>query len=459
MNTFKFDQMLQKDGWKENICITVDEYGKITAISSDVSIRNSIEHVKGYCLPGFQNAHSHAFQYAMAGLAEVHPDRSKSDDFWSWRETMYSIALSINPDQLEAIATMLYAEMLRHGYTSVAEFHYLHHNKSGNHFENKSEMGERLLAAAQTAGIKITLIPVFYQRGGFGKNIQTEQRRFVSNDLDEYLTLLEAYEYSVARYHSAKLAHGFHSLRAIDKVSIPAFFEQNKRNLPFHLHISEQLKEVEECQAYLGKRPVEWLLQNAPLDERFHLVHATHLTKEETNGIAKSGAHVVLCPSTEGNLGDGIFPLKPYQEAGGKWSIGTDSHIGLSPLEELRILDYSQRLTTHRRDQFVSDTNGDSGHFGYDMALVSGRAAVGTPSSNYFEVGKSLDAVVIDANNPLMITSQKANVLSTLVYSGDSSFLLGTIVNGGWKVKNQRHFTNESNVSRFRKAICELRIR
>ena len=459
MKAFKFEMVLENKGWTKDIFVSMDEAGIITSMSAERPSDISVEEVKGFSLPGFQNAHSHAFQYAMAGLAEVHPDPSKADDFWSWRDTMYKIALSIDPDQLEAIASMLYAEMLRHGYTHVAEFHYLHHDKSGNHFENRSEMGERLLSAAERTGINITLVPMFYQKGGFGKKPAAQQRRFISNSLDEYLELLEASSSSVNKFGTARLGHGFHSLRAVNEESIRLFFDQLKNGLPFHIHISEQLKEVDECVAYYGKRPVEWLLENMPVDKRFHLVHATHLTKAETIEIANSQAQVVLCPSTEGNLGDGIFPLKKFQDAGGKWSIGTDSHIGLSPMEELRILDYGQRLTSHRRDQFVDTTNGNSGHFGFEMSLMAGRAAMGTPTEQYFKVGDSFDAVLLDATNPLISTSRPENLLSTLIYSGDASFLLGTISNGTWRVQNGRHVNHEEISTDFKKTISKIGIR
>ena len=460
MKAFKFERFLENNGWNKDIFLSTDESGIITNISSDRPSDTHVEKVNGFCLPGFQNAHSHAFQYAMSGLAEIHSDPSKADDFWSWRNTMYKIALSIDPDQLEAIASMLYTEMLRHGYTHVAEFHYLHHDKSGNHFENKSEMGERLLSAAQQAGINITLVPMFYQKGGFGKDPEPQQRRFISNSLDEYLELLEASSLSVDKYITANLGHGFHSLRAVSEESTRLFFDQKKPDIPFHIHISEQLKEVDECTAHYKKRPVEWLLDNAPVDEGFHLVHATHLTSAETLGIAKSQAQVVLCPSTEGNLGDGIFPLKEFQEAGGQWSIGTDSHIGLSPMEELRILDYGQRLISHRRDQFIDSRNGNSGHFGFEMALKAGRAAMSKYSTEkYFKVGNSFDAVVLDATHPLIGTNKPENILSTLIYAGDPSFFLGTISNGKWIVQNGKHVNQEEISANFRKKISTIGIR
>ena len=458
MKTFYCEFLLQENGWLAHQFVTVDGHGKITKIS-DRSDEDNVEKVSGYCIPGFQNAHSHAFQYAMAGLAEIHPDRSKTDDFWTWRDTMYRIALSMDPDQLEAVATMLYAEMLRHGYTSVAEFHYVHHDKSGKAYSNLSELGERLISAAKNAGINITLVPMFYQKGGFEKEPSEAQRRFISKSLEDYQKLFEASLKSTSNYVGASLGSGIHSLRAVQSSDIKRFFDWSPNDRPFHIHIAEQLLEVKDCVNYWGQRPVEWLLANTPVDARFHLVHATHLTEEETMGIAKCGAYVVLCPSTEGNLGDGIFPLADFQKSGGKWSIGTDSHIGISPMEELRILDYGQRLITHRRDQFVTKENGDSGFNGFDMALKSGRAAMGNDSKLYFEVGSYFDAVIINSNNPLIATSKPENVMSTFIYAGDPTFLKGTIVRGDWKVVDQIHTSNDTITSNFVMAVKALGIR
>jgi formimidoylglutamate deiminase len=229
--------------------------------------------------------------------------------------------------------------------------------------------------------------------------------------------------------------------------------------MPFHIHIAEQLKEIEDAQAYLKKRPVEWLLDNANVDDHYHLVHATHLTNDEVSGIAKSGAHVVLCPSTEGNLGDGIFPLKAYQKLGGKWSIGTDSHIGLNPLEELRILDYGQRLTSHQRNTFIDSNEQDSGSYAIRKTLSSGREAMGNSNQKYFEIGQPFDAVVYDGNTPLISTCTINNLLSTIVYASDSSWVIGTIVDGQWIVRNQIHQHQESIVNQFTKTMKTLKVR
>lgn len=456
---WKFDGLLLNEGWVCPCYVTTDEQGIIEAIADkNTTNARDLEVVAGYAIPGFQNAHSHAFQYAMSGLAEIHPDPTSADDFWSWRETMYNLALTMDPDQFEHIATMLYAEMLSHGYTHVAEFHYVHHHKDGQRYDHLAEMGTRLIAAAQRAGIGITLIPIFYQKGGFGQAPVAKQRRFISATAQGYLELLSASEQASKNYSKANVGLGIHSLRAVDQSAIKEVLAEAK-NLPIHIHIAEQLKEVEDCLAYYHQRPVEWLLNTFDVQANFHLVHATHLNENEVSGIAQSGAHVVLCPSTEGNLGDGLFPLGAFQQQGGQWSIGTDSHIGLNPLEELRILDYGQRLTTHRRNQFVSDTKGDAGLFGLDMAWKAGRKAMGNQEEAYFAVGQPLDAVVIDTQTPHIATASPQHILSTLVYSGDRRVFRGTLVHAKWKVKEGRHESFEEILSQYKQTLAQLKIR
>ena len=452
MKTFQFRGILTNNGWLRNATIKTDDKGLIT---DDLAI-DSETFLNVWALPGFQNAHSHAFQYAMAGLAERHSTEQTPDDFWSWREAMYALALSISPDNLEAIAKMLYAEMLRHGYTHVAEFHYVHHQKNGQAFDNLSEMGERLVKAAKSVGIGITLVPIFYQKGGFGKDPVDGQKRFISPDLDSYLKLVEASEKSCGYYERANCALGIHSMRGVEPAIIAELAKNGPQNLPFHIHVSEQLKEIEDSIAYLGKRPVEWMLDNIEMNDRFHLVHATHLTNEETIGLAKSEANVVLCPSTEGNLGDGIFSLRAYQEAGGAWSIGTDSHIGINPLEELRILDYGQRLISHKRNTFYSRDQGDSGLFALEKATVAGRKAMNNFNAEYFKVGEPLDAALIANDHPLIESCSTVNLTSTILYSADAKMQYGTISKGNLVVQEGNHFNFEHLKSDFVNTIKEL---
>ena len=257
-------------------------------------------------------------------------------------------------------------------------------------------------------------------------------------------------------YYHANSAIGLHSLRGVDPHLVAKIAKNGAQNLPFHIHISEQLKEVEDSIAHLGKRPVEWLIENVTLSDRFHLVHATHLTDSETDGLASSGANVVLCHSTEGNLGDGIFPLRRFQEKGGKWSIGTDSHIGLNPFEELRILDYGQRLISHKRNTFYSPKQGDSGLYAYKQALIAGRKAMNNFTTSYFEVGDYFNAVLMDADSPLIACSSLANLPSTILFSTDCSMQYGTIANGKLVVKEGKHILEGEIKSTFVSRIKAL---
>lgn len=426
MKHFQFTGVWTCQDWTTPAYVSVNDAGLITHLSSQPpAAAIAIEHIHGLVLPGFQNAHSHAFQFAMAGLAEQHAPNT-ADDFWSWREAMYQCALRFSPDEMEEVATQAYTEMLRNGYTHVAEFHYLHHDPTGKPYDNLAEMGERLVAAAKNAGIKITLIPVFYQQGGFGKDPQPRQRRFISATVDEYFQLLDDSAHAISYYEHASLGFSVHSLRAVKPEDIIKTFQHGPKSIPFHLHAAEQLQEVSDCVDFLKQRPVEWLLNNLPLDSRFHLVHGTHLNDEEVKRLAHSGAHVVLCPGTEGNLGDGIFRLREFAAAGGVWSIGTDSHISLNPLEDLRWLDYAQRLTTHQRNTFP-----DGAMTLINTTQQAGKKAMGINSVG-LRVGEPLDAVVYNSRATRLQQVQPQQWLPTIVYTMDASQRVGTLVNGVW---------------------------
>ncbi len=453
MKAYQFRGILQKNRWILNPIVCLNDDGTIHSIVE--SGVDDVEKIDGWAVPGFQNAHSHAFQYAMAGLAEYHSSNQKADDFWSWREAMYELALNISPEELFSIAQMLYAEMLRHGYTQVAEFHYVHHDKNGEHYENRSLMGETLIAAAKAVGIKITLVPIFYQKGGFGKAPNERQKRFISPTVDEYLELLEASSSSCKNYQHANIALGIHSLRGVDPKSVLEVINQGPKDIPVHIHISEQLKEIEDCVEYLHKRPVEWMLDKVELSERFNFVHATHLNFTEAVRLAGSKTNVVLCPSTEGNLGDGIFPLRTFQSFGGNWSIGTDSHIGLNPMEELRILDYGQRLITHKRNTFIGDGVEDSGMFAFSKITSAGRKAMNNYQTEFFAVGQSFDACVFDANNPLLNGVHSKHLASSILYTSDVSSVKCTIVNG--EIVNNS-INRELIQEEFNKTIKKYRI-
>lgn len=448
---FQFKALLQKTGWVDAACVEVDHRGMIQRISQTPENTSlAVESVNGFALPGFQNAHSHAFQYAMAGMAERH-EADAMDDFWSWRQAMYGCALTLNPEQLQAVATMLYIEMLKRGYTHVAEFQYLHNDKNGRPYDERAEMSASLIAAAAVAGIRITLIPVFYERGGFGKEPDAAQRRFCFQNVDEYFKLLEDCRGLVKNFSSAHLGFGVHSLRAATTEDILRIVKEGPAEIPFHMHAAEQLKEVNDSLAFLKQRPVEWLLNHIPLSDRFHLIHCTHLTDEEVVGLARSHAHIVLCPGTEANLGDGIFRLTDFARQSDHWCIGTDSHISLNPLEDLRWLDYTQRLTTHKRNTFP-----DGASKMMNSTFFSGKKAMGLSADDYFEVGKPLDAVVYNGDTPLLNAAGEENLLPALVYTGDASAVTATLVDGHWIVQDLHHAGEEEARKDFSVALKKI---
>ncbi|TAE06821.1 MAG: formimidoylglutamate deiminase [Bacteroidetes bacterium] len=464
MKFFRFESLYQREGWLAPAYIGITPTGTVAYMNTKPPTgvaENMIEKIAGHALAGFVNAHSHAFQYAMAGLAEHHPAEAQADTFWSWREKMYEIALKISPEALEAIATQLYAEMLRHGYTHVAEFHYLHHDTDGNPYKQVGEMSHHLLKAADKAGIRITLLPVWYAQGGFGQEPTEKQRRFINQSLEDYLQLWHHVHKLASRFAQADVGFCVHSLRAVNQEQLQQLailHEQEYPHLPFHIHIAEQEKEVEDCLKHYGKRPVEFLASAVKLSPAYQLVHATHLSPTEVAIIAKSGAQVVICPSTEGNLGDGFFALQDFEQKGGHWTIGTDSHVSLNPFEELRWLDYGQRLRTHLRKIFTHGKEADSAKLAYEQAIFSGRRAVGrTDLRNFFEVGKPFDALIIRDDVPLLAQTAPTYRLATILYSGDASWNLGTWVQGHWQTLEQQHKHKVSILAQFREATTELR--
>ncbi len=335
-------------GWAADVRIDIDADGTIASITPDSPHREA-RTLNGPVIAGMPNVHSHAFQRAFAGRAER--GETGSENFWTWRRAMYDLAARITPDDLEAIAAHVYVEMLEAGYTAVGEFHYLHHGVDGRPYSRRSEMGQRLLAAADEASIGITLLPVLYRWSGFGKAPPAaEQARFV-NDVGAFVELFDELA-PWCRTADRRLGIAPHSLRAVAGDDLRAVLDAvNERDpeAPIHLHVAEQTAEVEAALDVLGTRPVEWLTEHLPLSRRWCLVHATHMTAAEIDALAPSGAVVGLCPTTEGNLGDGIFPLAAWLDAGGATAIGSDSHVGIDVGEELRWLEYGQRLRGRRR--------------------------------------------------------------------------------------------------------------
>ena len=454
------ESLLTKSGWIKQAYVLLDAKGVIQEIGSGVPSHIAQagplkETIRGFVIPGFQNAHSHAFQYAMTGIAEHLPQTASKDDFWTWREAMYSLALRLDPDEMEAIATMLYAEMLRHGITAVTEFHYLHHDTNGSPYNNLAELGSRILAAAKTTGIHVTLVPVMYEQGGFGRSLTKGQTRFNTFGLSGYGKLLDATHAAARGLDDVIVGKGIHSLRAVSTEDTLQLLSESAEG-PIHLHIAEQTKEVDDCVAYLKKRPVEWLLNHLSVDHRYHLVHATHMTSGEAHALGQSKATVVLCPSTEGNLGDGIFRLHDYRSAGGGCAIGTDSQIGLSPFEELRWLDYVQRLTAEKRNVVCQNGGEDSGTLLLTEAWNHGRSAMGLSHDDFFAIGQPFDAVVIDPEHPTMLGKPPARRIGALIYGGDPTTLIGTIRRGQWLVKDGKHRHKDTIKKNYAKAVQTL---
>jgi formimidoylglutamate deiminase len=294
---------------------------------------------------------------------------------------------------------------------------------------------------------------VFYQKGGFGKDAQPRQRRFIFKNVDDYFSLVDAASSSASNITTATIGYGVHSLRAVGDKDVIEISKRAPKELPFHLHAAEQLKEVDDCLAHLNQRPVEWLLNNLELSDRFNIVHCTHLNDDEVKRLARTGANVVLCPGTEGNLGDGIFRFTEYTRAGGNWCIGTDSHISLNPLEDLRWLDYAQRLTTHRRNTF-----NDGGEYMIGAAYRSGQRAMGFDKGNFFAKGKPLDGVVYNCNSRLLSELSPSYSLSRILYTGDSSLVLGTLVNGKWITKEGYHHEEEKVSGQFKQTLKSITI-
>ena len=385
-------QALLTGGWANNVRIRI-EGGRIATVENAEAAPGDERH--DTIVAGMPNLHSHAFQRGMAGLAETRGPGS--DSFWSWRNVMYRFALSMTPDDVEAVAAQLYVEMLEAGFTRVGEFHYLHHDKDGRHYGDIAEMAARIAAAASTTGIALTLLPVFYAHAGFGGTAPGEgQRRFI-NDRDSYAALLER-----CRALTDAMPHGVtgvapHSLRAVTPEELAAVVTM-AGDKPIHIHIAEQVKEVEDSIAWSGRRPVEWLLDNQPVDTRWCFIHATHMTAAETRGMAKAGAIAGLCPVTEANLGDGTFPAPDFLADGGRYGVGSDSNVLIGLPDELRQLEYSQRLF-HRARNVLAAPGGSTGRALFDGALAGGAAALGAASG--IAAGSAADFVSVKARHGL----------------------------------------------------------
>lgn len=442
------EQALLPDSWHANTRIVIAG-GRIATVEPDSSPQTGDER-HAILVPGMPNLHSHAFQRGMAGLAELRGP--SADSFWSWREVMYRFALSMTPDQVEAVAAQLYVEMLEAGFSRVGEFHYLHHDRDGQPYANVAEMAERIAAAAADTGIGLTLLPVFYAHSAFGGAAPNEgQRRFI-NDVNRFARLVEKCRESVRALNQGVVGVAPHSLRAVTPHELEHIATMAPDG-PIHIHVAEQVKEVEDCLAWSGARPVEWVLANATVDRRWCLIHATHMTETETIAMAKSGAVAGLCPITEANLGDGTFAAPLFLQHGGRFGVGSDSNVLIGLPDELRQLEYSQRLA-HRARNVLAVADGSTGRALFDAALDGGSAALAAGPPR-IAAGGSADFVSLDGNHPSLAAKTGDAVLDAWIFAN------GTKVDCVWVhgkklVSDGGHVRRDAIAGRFRKVMTEL---
>ena len=468
----RFEAILLGDAWQRDVRLEVDAAGRIAALRPD-SPDSGCEQVRGWTVPGVPNLHSHAYQRALAGMAEA----GGAESFWRWRDVMYRVAAGAGPEEVEAVALQLYIELLKAGFTCVGEFHYLHHPRGGGRYADPAEMSRRIVRAAKQAGMGLVHMPVVYETAGMrGEPLTGSQRRF-RLDLDEAMRIREALGES-RRSSELRLGLALHSVRAVR----PETFRRIRDDpvaagSPMHTHVAEQEREVRECLARRRARPVEWLLDHAPVDESWCLVHATHITRAEAEAVAFRGAVVGLCPTTEANLGDGLFPLGSFVRCGGRFGIGTDSHVGRSPVEELRILEYGQRLALQTRSVprpepeegapggGPAGAGGDLTGEGGDLAGAGGRLlaqawtngcrALGWEAGTV-AVGRRADLVVLDAEHPVLAGRSGHAVLDSWVFSGPESPVRDVMVGGEWVVRDGRHPLEEEAARGYSAAVRRL---
>jgi len=389
---------LLPDGWARDVRVSIAS-GKFAGIERGTAAQSGDERV-AVLLPGIGNVHSHGFQRGMAGLTEYRGP--EADNFWSWRELMYRFVARMTPEDLEAVTAQAYVDMLEGGFTRVGEFHYVHHDVEGRAFADPAEMAARVVAAADTTGIALTLLPVFYAHANFGGEPPTSgQRRFVT-DVDGFARLLDASRTLLARHSDARLGVAPHSLRAVTPAELERVVALAP-GAPIHIHAAEQTKEVDDCVAWSGARPVQWLLDHADVDAHWCLVHATHLTEDEITLLARSHASAGFCPVTEANLGDGIAPASAYVAAGGVFGIGTDSNVRISVAEELRQLEYSQRLRDRARNVLAAHSTGGGAHSTgralYAIAHRGGERALGAVGAGGISAGSPADCLSVAADS------------------------------------------------------------
>lgn len=450
MATYHLSTALTEDGWQSDVVLATEGV-TITSVSAEGAVPADAVRLAGVAVPGMANLHSHAFQRAMAGLVER---RGPEDDsFWTWREVMYRFLAQMGPEDIEAVAAWLYVEMLEAGFTCVGEFHYLHHAPDGSHYADIAETGARIVAAAETTGIGLTLLPSFYAHGGCGGlPAKPGQKRFLCS-VDDFQRLMDSVARHVARLPGAKIGIAPHSLRAVAPDELATLLEAFPTG-PVHMHAAEQTGEVEECVAWSGARPVAWLLDNAPLGERWCLIHCTHMTDDESVRLAAAGAVAGLCPITEANLGDGIFEAPRFLDAGGRFGIGSDSNVRIALGEELRTMEYGQRLRERKRNR-LGPTGSSTGRHIFDGARKGGAQALAQPTG-VLKAGHRADIVVLDAEHPVLAGRKGDAIIDALVFSGGDGIVRDVIAGGQHVVRDGRHVHRDAIAARYRAVATRL---
>ncbi|WP_256809171.1 formimidoylglutamate deiminase [Bradyrhizobium sp. Bra64] len=450
MTRLHFASALLPSGWANDVQVVITA-GAIAEVTPGVAPSVGDERHE-IALPGLASLHSHAFQRGMAGLAELRGD--STDTFWTWRETMYRFALAITPDDVVAVATLLYVEMLEQGFTRVGEFHYLHHDRDGSHYADLGEMAARIAQAAESSGIGLTLLPSFYAHGSFGGAAAHDgQRRFICS-VDQFADLMSASRKAIAALPGANIGIAPHSLRAVTPEELAAIIPLADGG-PVHIHAAEQVKEVEDCLAWSGRRPVQWLLEHAPVDQRWCLIHATHTTNEEVAAFAKTGAVAGLCPITEASLGDGIFPAREFLDASGAFGVGTDSNVLVGVADELRQLEYGQRLKHRERNVLSAGAGRSTGRTLFDHALAGGAQALAQGTVGLMP-GACADIVTLDIDHPSLAGRQRDAAIDGWIFAAGSGAIDCVWAGGRKVVEAGRHRQRQRAREDFNASVRRL---
>ena len=449
----KAKSALLPSGWSKNVCVEINDLGYINKVSDNDIIKktHNITNVD-LLLPSVSNLHSHSFQRAMAGHTETRGNNQK-DSFWTWRDLMYKFLKYLSPEDIFSITSLGQMEMLKSGYSSVAEFHYLHHQYNGDEYDNIAEISQAIIEASKTSGIGLTLLPVLYEQGGCdGRPLEGGQKRF-GNSIDQFEKLFETIQKELTSIQDFNIGIAAHSLRAVKLESLK--YAKNLSKSPFHIHVAEQEKEVDEILSFYGERPVQWLLNNMELDENWCLIHCTQMSKKETLDLASCGAVIGLCPITEANLGDGIFNGEHYFHSEGKFGVGTDSNINIDLREEIKMLEYSQRLALKQRVIYASNKK-SNGRMLFDSILNGGSKASGR-NSGKIEKGFCADLMSLDMKNIDLYGSEGDTCLDKWIFCSQEKLISNLWSVGRHVVIDGRHIFEEKIKEQYKKTILNLK--